>query len=176
MKTKVMITILIFSVFFGISTVQADIVWTEGYHQYGTGDSHEHVRIYNDVRLDIDGGGIGYLHTYNTTLTNWYNGQISYLLTNDNSIINVYGGKLWTGLGAGDNSLINLFAHDVIITHTGGYWDIGQVKGTYNLNNQPFIFDLWGSNTYTHINIVPEPTTFFLIGIGCLLLRWKKYN
>jgi hypothetical protein len=176
MKTKAMISILIISIFFGISTAQADVVWTEGYHELNTGDSHEHVGIYNDVQLNIYGGGTEYLHTYDSTLTNWYNGQISYLLVNDNSIINIYGGKLWTGLGASNNSIINLYAHDVILTHTGGYWDTGQLTGIYNLNNQSFSFDLWGSNTDTHIIIIPEPSTLFLLGIGCLFLRQGKIS
>ena len=175
MKTTVMITILIFSVFLGIPTTQADVVWTEGYHEINTGDIiHERVSIYNDVHLNIYGAGCGYLETFNTTITNWYNGEINYLLTNDNSIVNIYGGELDIGLGASDNSQINLYANEIQYHPTGGHWDNGWIGGRYSISNKHFDFDLWGQNTYSHLNFVPEPSTLLLLGIGCLFLKRKK--
>lgn len=171
-----MITILGILVFFGISTVQASFLWTEGYHQINTNETYDDVTIINNVTLNIFGGTITTsLLTGDNTLTNWYAGQIDRLGVYDNAVVNIYGGSLQIGLWLVSNSQVNLYAHDIILTHTGGNMNHGQISGTYNLNpQQTFTFDLWDADTYTHINIVPEPSTILLLGIGCLLLRRKK--
>ncbi len=153
------------------SPLIAGTVWETGHHEIYDGDSYAEIEIYNDVLLDIFGGDIGYVWAFDVTRTNWYDGEMTYFVVNDNSIANIYGGDLVGGLAAVDSSTINLYAHDIVITDTGGRWDIGQVTGTYNLNNEDFIFDLWGSDTYTHINTIPEPTTLLLLSLGGLLLR-----
>jgi hypothetical protein len=148
--------------------------WDSGHHELVDGNSYGEVRIYNDVILDIYGGGISYVFAYDNTLTNWYDGEMGYFVTDNNSTANIYGGVLDIGLGAAGNSIVNLYAHDVIITDIGGYWDTGQLTGKYNLNNQQFTFDLWGSDTYTHIITIPEPTTFLLLLSGILLFRRRR--
>jgi hypothetical protein len=153
------------------SQLIAGTVWETGHHEIYDGDSYAEVEIYNYVLLDIFGGDIGYVWAFDNTITNWYDGEMTYLVTNDNSIANIYGGDLLGGLAAVDSSTINLYAHDIVITDTGGHWDIGQVIGTYNLNNEDFIFDLWGSDTYTHINIIPEPATLIFLSFGGCLFR-----
>jgi len=154
--------------------LQAGTVWESGHHEIFDGDVYAEIGIYNDVRLDIFGGDIGYVWAFNDTITNWYGGQMNYFVANDNSIVNIYGGTINIGLGGGDNSEINLYAYDISITHTGGHWDVGQVTGKYYANDTSFIFDLWGPDTYLHINIVPEPATFLLLALGVLGIRRRK--
>jgi len=172
MKTK-LFTILAVVISMRVCPVQADTVWTSGHHEIFDGDTYGEVRIYNDVILDIFGGYIGRLETYDITVTDWYDGEMSHLWTYDDSIINVYGGELFT-LYSHEDSLINLYAYDVLITDTGGYWNLGQVTGKYFSDNSSFIINLWSEDTASHINIVPEPTTLILFGIGTLLLRKKQ--
>ena len=145
-------------------------VWTEGHHEIVDGDVYWELDIYNDVTLDILGGEIGSLWTFDTTFTNWYAGQMIELRARDDSIVNIYGGVLDT-FAASENSLVYLYAYDVVITHTGGFWDDGQVIGKYYANDISIIFDLWGQNTYSHINIIPEPASILLLSLGGLFLR-----
>jgi hypothetical protein len=93
------------------------------------------------------------------------------LWANEACIVNIYGGNLEDYLAATDNSIINLYAYDVEITQSGGWWDDGQVTGKYYSNDESFNFDLWGQDTYLHINIIPEPATFVFFAIGLPVVR-----
>jgi len=174
MKTRLIRTIyglaiLAVLLLFTVNPVKAT-TWTEGHHEINPGDDYGEVNIYNNVTLDIFGGEISALWTFDNTLTNWYDGDIMYLQIHDDSIVNIYGGNLWTFAGT-ENSLVNLYAYDVIITHTGGFWNDGEVFGKFCADDSSFSFDLWGDSSYTHINIVPEPTSLLLLSLGGLLLR-----
>lgn len=171
MKTKAIITILV--LFFGTYPAKGDVIWTEGHHEINDGDSYFELEIYNDVTLDIFGGDIYYVFAFDSTITNWYDGQMTYFVSNDNSIANIYGGILF-GLGSGENSQINLYAYDIQHHLTGGHWDSGWVEGRYFMTNRHFEFDLWGQDTYSHINIVPEPATILLLGLGSIIVIRKR--
>lgn len=173
MLRKEIVTILVAVMLFVVCPVKADTVWTSGHYEIFNGDVYGEVEIYNDVTLDIFGGDIYRLAAYDTTFTNWYDGEMYMLWTYDDSIINIYGGELHTLWSMG-NSLVNICAYDVTITDTGGYWDLGQVIGTYFSNDTDFVFNLWSQDTSSHINIVPEPTTLLLLSLGGLFLRRSK--
>lgn len=168
MKTKV-ITILAIVMFFGISTIRAT-VWTSGHHEIFDGDVYGELDIYNDVTLDIFGGDILRLAAFDTTITDWHEGTMDVLWVNDNSIVNIYGGSL-EEMAAIENGQINLYAYDIVHTTTGGHYGIGQVMGYYYSDNSYFCFDLGNLETYSHINIIPEPSTLLLISLGLLFLR-----
>ena len=68
---------------------------------------------------------------------------------------------------------VNLYAYDVTHTITGGRWDDGQIMGTYYGDDSEFAFDL-RDDAYLHINVVPEPATFLLVGLGVIALRKRK--
>jgi hypothetical protein len=130
--------------------VQADTVWESGHHEINDGDLYGEIWMHNDCTLDILGGDI------------------------EACIVNIYGGNLEDDLAATDNSIINLYAYDVEITQSGGWWDDGQVTGKYYSNDEPFNFDLWGQNTYQHINIVPEPMTLLFLASGFMGIRRRN--
>jgi len=110
MKTKVIITFILILLLCGVNPAQADVVWTEGHHEINDGDVYGEIVILNDVTLDIFGGDIGYVMSFDNTLTNWYDGQMDYLRANDESIVNIHGGTIFDFLYAGDSSQINLYA------------------------------------------------------------------
>ncbi len=168
MKTR-LFTVLAILILCGVCHVQAEI-WTEGYHQINPGEVYGEVGIYNDVRLDIFGGEMYYLFSFDTTLTNWYSGQMSYLRANNDSVVNIFGGNLLDFLYAGESSQINLYAYDVTYNDVTHF-----IEGNYYKDNSHFSFELLhGQDTYSHIVVVPEPSTMFLLSLGYLLLRNRK--
>ena len=147
----------------------ADTVWTSGHHEIVDGELYGEIYIYNDVTVDIFGGDIYKLETYDVTVTDWYGGAITELCTWEDSLISIYGGQL-SRLQAGENTVIQLYAYDVIHTTTGGYWDAGQLMGKYYEDNSDFLFDLHHT-AYPHITVVPEPATIILLALGSLICR-----
>ena len=177
MKHEIKITFMLTVVMLlGVCPAQADTIWTSGHHVItDDNDPFGEIWMYNDATLDIFGGEINRLAAYDVTVTDWFGGQMLILWAHDSSIINIRGGTLGD-LWAAENSLINLYAYDVIYDPTGGYYGLGSIEGRYLDNNLYFDFDLDGSDTYSHINIVPEPTTLLLFGLGGLLLRRRYYK
>lgn len=169
MKTKFLIGAALV-VLLGGYAVQADTVWTSGHHDIVDGELYGEIYIYNDVTVDIWGGDIYKLETYDVTVTDWYDGEMDLLYVHDDTFINIYGGSLGA-LGATENAWVELYAYDVIHHPTGGHFDRGWVEGKYLLNDLYFTFDLNHLDTFSHVNVVPEPLSFFLLALGGLLMR-----
>ncbi|MHC4283094.1 MAG: PEP-CTERM sorting domain-containing protein [Planctomycetota bacterium] len=167
-------------------------VWTEGHHEIVDGDVYGEIDIYNDVTLDIFGGDIFRLAAFDTTITDWYDGVMDTLWARDNSVINIYEGILdnilWssgnsvTNLYGGSldkfasdqNGVLNLYAYDVIYHTTGGYWNGGWIEGKFLVNDLYFRFDIDNIDTFSNINIIPEPTTFLLFLLSILAMRKRN--
>jgi len=172
MKTKVFL-IIVLTILIGACPVQADTVWLTGHHEIFDGDLYGEIYIYNDVTLDILGGDIYKLETYDLTLTDWYAGEMDRLYNYDDSTVNIFGGTLYT-LEATENSLVYLYAYDVTYDPTGGGYGNGWIEGIYYNDDSTFGFSLFSQDTYSHINVIPEPTTLLLLGVGFLLVRKRR--
>jgi hypothetical protein len=107
----------------------------------------------NSATINITGGTIGDLNAYNSGVINIYAGNISNAWAQDSAYINIYGQEL-------------------IKIATEGAFGHGFVHGHYN-NGTTFYFDLMSSETYSHVNLIPEPVTILLLGAGGLFLRKK---
>jgi hypothetical protein len=153
-----------------LQPLQADIVWTEGHHEINDGDVYGEIWMYNDATATMFGGDVYQLGMFDDSIIDMLGGVMDILIMRNNSVSYIYGGSL-EALGAIDNSIVNLYAYDVIHYPTGGHFDCGWVEGKYYLDGASFSFDLGAQNTYQHINIIPEPSTFVLFGLYFLLLR-----
>jgi len=195
--------LIVFAFLFFVCRVNASTSWTSGHYEINDGDVYSSgVFLYNDCTLDILGGTINELVTLNTmcanlyggtikelgvynnstmcitngevyqlfsfdtSVTNFYGGQIGMVIAKENSIINIYDGS-FSSLGAIGDSVINLSAYNVVFDSSAGY-----LYGYYYSDNSYFTISM-NADSYAHVNIIPEPTTFMLLVISGLVLRKK---
>ena len=102
-------------------------------------------------------------------------GLVDGLVASNYGIINLYGGIVTDYLGAIEFSKVNVFGYNLVKTSTGGHYGYGQVYGFYN-DGSSFSIDLSGSETYSHIDLIPEPGTLLLLLIGVGFLRNRNCN
>ena len=172
-KIVLMILIMLVTMLVGANQVQADTEWLSGHHEINGGDTYSEIWMYNDATADMFGGEVYKLETYNTTDFDMLGGQMDLLYVHDNSTASIYAGSL-QGLGIEESGSVDLYAYDVTYDPTGGHFDRGLLEGRYIANDLYFSFDLNHTGTFDHINIVPEPTTFLLVGLGGLFLRKRN--
>jgi hypothetical protein len=148
---------------------------------------------YNTSTANISGGNVHSVFTRDHATTNLYDGGIvfslgaarqsgvvnmkggitEYLRAGESGIINLYGGTVNIYLNAWDSATVNIYGYGFDYDPSAGNWNGGQLAGFW-LDDTPFIIDLAGSGTYSHINLVPEPSSLILFALGALLIRRKK--
>lgn len=153
MKTKICI-IIVLTILIGVCPAQADTVWLSGHHEIIDGDLYGEIYIYNDVTLDMFGGEVYKLETFNVSAFDMLNGQMDMLLAWDDSTVDIFGGDLGVLLSA-ESSSVYLYAYDVIYSPDGGDWSGGQLMGKYYSDDTLFSVDLMSPETYSHITVIP---------------------
>lgn len=129
---------------------------------------------YDTARINLYSGntsGIAWIN--GESVFSMYDGTIDRIGVNDASIVNLRGGQITSWLGGGSDSVINIYGHDLIYDPIGGAFDGGQLRGFY-LDNTEFTIDLYDIETYSHINLIPEPSSLLLLCFGSLILRRKR--
>jgi len=104
---------------------------------------------------------------------NMYGGTVEQLGAIHSGVLNLYAGLVTDSLGAWDTSVINIYGYDFNYDVTGGAYDGGQLTGFW-LNGSPFTLDLYGAETFSHINQIPEPSALVILALGALLLRRRS--
>jgi len=151
---KIILTILV--VLAGAYPAQADTVWLSGHHEIVDGDVYGEIYMYNDATATMFGGDVYKLETYDYSTFDVIDGIMGLLYVHENSTVNIHGCDLYA-LGATGVALVNLYAYDVIYHPTGGHFDRGWIEGKYVVDDIPFSFDLNHLDTFSHINVIPEP-------------------
>jgi hypothetical protein len=175
-KTKNPAPFIALILLFTFSTVKADLVFDSGYNTYDESDGYNfEVWVINDAALDVLGGSMGKLELTDLATANLYGGDIDWLWTNNDSVVSIQSGNI-NVLAAYEDSLVYLYAYDVIYHPTGGgeYGNREWIEGTYYSDNTPFNFILYTDQVYSHITVVPEPATILLLALGAIVLR-KRY-
>lgn len=171
---KVIFTILIIMAHTHPSN--ATLWYSSGYNTFTDGDPQgEEIFVENDAVLDFLSGNAAGLRVIHAATANIYGGSITYdLYTSENSITNIYLIDLEI-LSSAHNSIVNFYAYDVDFYSTGGISNDGYMTGTFYQDNVSFAIHFVNPGTVLHVNVVPEPVTFLLLGLGGILLRKRSY-
>jgi hypothetical protein len=154
--------------------VQADTVWESGHHEINDGDVYGEIWMYNDCTADMWGGDVFQLGALDSSKFNMFGGTMDILIGRYDSIVNIYAGDP-SSVGLAENAVMNLYAYDVVYHVTGGGddWSTGWLEGKYYSGDEYFVFD-FSTHDASQLNIIPEPTSLLLLGLGGLLLRKSK--
>ena len=150
------------------------------------------LEAYNTSTANISGGSIYGVSAWDYTIVNFsvtgnvttlgarvsgtinmMGGTAEYLGAIDSGTVNLYGGLVTDSLWVGDSAHGNIYGYDLVKTSFGGRYGYGQVYGFWT-DSTAFTIDLNGSETYSHINLIPEPCSLLLLALGCLFLKQKK--
>jgi hypothetical protein len=155
---------------FVISPVWADTEWDSGHHDIWDGDIYGEIWLTNYATADMWGGDVYELGTLDSSRFSMYEGTMDYILIRDNSIVNIYGGTLGSmGIYDEENGMVNLYAKDVIYHFSPGV--PGWLEGNYITGSEQHFNFYVNQSGSSHINIIPEPSTITLLGLGILLFR-----
>ncbi|NIP55527.1 MAG: hypothetical protein GWN00_14400, partial [Aliifodinibius sp.] len=139
-----------------------------------SGGSIYGVIVWDYTTVKLSGtGNVTTLHVYVSGTINMMGGTAEYLGAIDSGTVNIYGGLITESLGAWNDAVVNIYGYDFNYDPMGGSRDGGQLTGFW-LDSTAFIIDLYGTDTYSHINLIPEPCSLLLLALGCLFLKRKK--
>lgn len=111
--------------------------------------------MYDDSKLTCYDGGIAYLYLYDNATASFLGGI---------NAMDVY-------IDPANTGWVKLYAYDVIFGPSDPYNDPlgpGVIQGNWLSNDMPFSIDLAGQGAYSHVQIIPEPTSLLLLGLGGL--------
>lgn len=167
----------------------ADYISTFDFSTLNMSGGHADVGAFNFSEINISGGTLfgatalnhGVINFFSsaetTRLDAWEYGTVNMSGGTTEGIgalgsgtVNLYGGNISDAIGAGDSSIINIFGYDLVLSSSGGSYGYGQVFGFW-MDDAPFEIDLSSSETYSHINLVPEPGTLMLLGFGAIIMK-----
>ena len=126
--------------------------------------------------LNVSDGSVNYLAAQDSSMVDIVGGDVFGLYARNSSTVSIRSGNITYWLKAYDSSIVDIYGYNLSAYDTGGRWGDGFVTGNWD-DGTPFTIDLVNdtSITYSHINLVPEPTstTLVLLGLGVVTLRRK---
>lgn len=159
--------------------------------EINVGENWDVVSVYNDPTVvDMFGGTIQWFHTYDSSTTNIYGGDVLWgIYTYNSSRVNIYGGNIdLEVLGLGDSSTLNVYGGGLDVGNAPAFSELSTVNiygygfdydgagilTGFLQDDSPFIFRELPPSRYAHINLIPEPATILLFGLGGILLRKRN--
>lgn len=128
----------------------------------------------NHGTINITGGILEGVGAVDASTVNVYSGSnMGILAVTESAIAHLYGGLVSDYLGADDDSVIKVYGYNLHKISTGGTYGHGQVFGNW-LDDTPFKIDIYDTETYSHIILVPEPSMMALFAIGSMLLKKSR--
>ena len=150
------------------------------------GGSGAFIDIYDSSTLNVYGGSIhSFLFAYNSSTVNLYDGSLFHIDVFDYSTLNIYSGYVGTFMNnyyVPSTATVNIYGYDfkydpeafwAYIPETGEGWWISLLLG-YGFDGNTIIYSgLPDPKTHDNINLIPEPATLLLLGLGSLALLGK---
>ena len=173
MKTK-LIAVIAAVMLVGVYPAEGDLVFDSGHNTFD--DSYPYYKevwVINDAHLHVLGGATWKLELMHYATANIHGGDIDWVFANDSSLVSIRGGT-FNMFGAWNDSKVYLYAYNVTYYPTGGLKNDGWVEGIYYSNDIPFSFSLYTDTSYSHISIVPEPSSLIMLMFGSLLLKRRR--
>ena len=150
------------------------------------------INAYESSNVNVFGGNTDSLGVWGTGAVNvWGSAYVDVLDTRESGIstisggtvdragvlgfgtINLSGGLVSRALWAGDSGVINVYGYELNKIDIGGGYDYGFAHGKWQ-DGTNFNIDFGSAETFSHVVLVPEPTTCLLLGIGGFLLKEIK--
>lgn len=123
---------------------------------------------FSDYARTLSLGAGGDFGTVNMT-----GGSTEFIGAGYSGTINIYAGLVTDSLNAWDSATINIFGYDMVKTSSGGRYGCGHVYGFF-ADDTSFTIEFSTYETYSHVNLIPEPGSLMLFALGALLVRRKK--
>lgn len=166
--------IIFLIVFIFPSVLQAGVWIIDDYLEINDGDVYDgELFIIDNGSVNMFGGEVVKLELVDNAIGNIYGGEIDLLWSDDNSIVNIFEGRFGI-LASRPESVVNIYAYDVTYHYKGGLYDQPWLEGKYIISNENFSFSFYGTDDFEQVNIVPEPSTLLLLGLGIVALIKRK--
>lgn len=125
---------------------------------------------------NISGGNISSttLKTYSDSIIEINGGVLDFNSVNIMGELNIYRGLLNIKDSWGTFGVVNIYGYGFNYVPIGDpFWGGGTLTG-YLLDNNPFTIDGLSQDEFENFNLIPEPATLLLFGLGGLLLRKRR--
>jgi hypothetical protein len=175
-------TLFVFTMLIGNSIAGApNLVWDgNGTYEIGSGKEWfqiSELRTYDEVTVKTyAGGGVHQFWMYDNSELLRYSSSIAYLYLYDNSSASLFSGYDPAEIYIDPASMaqLKLYAYDVTFVPYSPYGE-GRIYGNWLSDQMPFDIELVGNGAYSKVQIIPEPATLLLLGLGGLaVLRRQK--
>ena len=143
-----------------IANISSGILYSIGAQDYAT--------VNFSSNAETKGIGAQSFGTVNVT-----GGAVEHVGASESGTVNLYGGIITDYLGASDFAIVNIYGYGFHYDTLAGNLDGGQLTGFW-LDETTFTIDLYGIETYSHINLIPEPNSLLLLLFGSFLLRRNR--
>lgn len=171
-KIELIISIIIIFAALPSISIAEPVIWTSGDYEIRTNSEWYHIielQTYNDVTVKMyEGTSVNSFSMYvNSELTK-YDGSIVNLYLYDNAMALLLGGTVPMTIYSDPASTgwVKFYATNVSYSQT-------EINGNWLSDGKYFQIDFTG-DTYSHVQIVPEPTTLALLALGSLVIFRRR--